>query len=206
MPSDIAVYVGETGYTATPLYDEGKLVIYRKQQGTWQILKEKGFSLELDMGVRGLRRKMEEVLYFLGNCRIFVGLTVVGIPYFELEKARCNIWEVRGKPDDFLNHILENEEKIMEQKTVKKSNVILTPVETSMGNYKLSLIDIQHKNAGLTSKQVLLPFLRKGGFQSLEVICSHVPPWLEIELLDGHFLSEVVATGQNVMKILISRK
>ncbi|MDA8213485.1 MAG: nitrogenase, partial [Clostridia bacterium] len=61
-------------------------------------------------------------------------------------------------------------------------------------------------NLGVTSKQVLLPFLRKGKFYSLEVICSHLPPWLEAELMSGNLTSSVAKISSNELRVIIAKK
>lgn len=205
MPKKIAVYLGENGET-TSLYDQGNVVVYQKEQGKWSVLKEKYFVLDKSQGMQELRKKMTEVLDFLGDCKIFVGLSITGVPYFELEKARLSVWEFEGKPMDFLDYVLEEEEGRYEQEVNKEKNTImLTPVETSDGYYRISIKKIQENDTGITSKQVLVPFLRKGKFYSLEVICNHVPPWLEAELYSGVYSGEIEKISNGEVKITIAK-
>ncbi|MDA8213134.1 MAG: nitrogenase, partial [Clostridia bacterium] len=186
MPKEIAVHVGENGET-TSLNEKGTIIVYQKKQGKWTVSREKDFFPEQGLGLKELREKLDEVISFLAECKVFVGLSIVGVPYFSLEKAGFSVWEFKGKPLEFLDYILEKEEEEQaEQESQKPNNVVHFPVETSAGCYKLSLKEIQENNLGVTSKQVLLPFLRKGKFYSLEVICSHLPPWLEAELMSGN--------------------
>jgi hypothetical protein len=116
MPGTIAVYVNDQGETVSPLYYNGKIVIYGKERERWKVLKEQRVEPEKNTGIKGLRLKMAEVINFLGDCKIFVGLSVVGIPYFELEKHKCSVWEFAGKPEGFLDYILEKEEKTEQEK------------------------------------------------------------------------------------------
>lgn len=206
MAFDIAVYVGENGVT-TSLNDPGKLVVYRKKQGRWKACREKEFSPVTAEGMSGLRRMMGEVLKFMGECRIFVGHTVTGIPYFELEKSRCTVWEMQGKPGEFLDYIMDREEE-EEQRLEKKSPpvVVPVPVEVGEGRYQVSIKKIQDSGGGITSKQVLQPFLRRGSFYELEVECSHVPPWLEAEFASGTLKGEVLSSGRDEIKLVISKK
>lgn len=205
MPKEIAVHLGENGET-TSLNEKGTIVLFQKNRGKWSVLREKDFHLDQGLGLKDLRRKMEEVINFLTDCRIFVGLSIVGVPYFSLEKAGFSVWEFEGKPGEFLDYILEQEEAQAERENHKPSNVVPFPVETSDGCYKLSLKEIQENNLGITSKQVLLPFLRKGKFYSLEVICSHLPPWLEAELISGNLTSSVEKISPNELRVTIAKK
>lgn len=200
---EIAVYVGENGET-TSLYEKGKIVVYRKMQGKWKVVDEKCFFLEKGLGIRELREKMREAVSFLGKCRVFVGLSVSGVPYFELEKHNFSIWEFGGKPLKFLDYILEKEEELQEEKAgLEKSGLPPAPVEVLPGCYSISIKEIQEGNTGITSKQALLPFLRGRGFYSLEVLCNHVPPWLEAELAGGGFTWEARVTGHKEIEVRI---
>lgn len=205
MPEDIAVYVGANGETASP-YDQGKIVVYRNKRGRWSVLREKDFILNQSLGLKELRKKVAEALEFLDECRIFVGLSIAGVPYYELEKAGFSVWEFEGKPLEFLDYVLAEEEERYEQiKNRGKNNAVLVPVETSNGCYRISIKEIQENNAGITTKQALLPFLRKGGFYSLEIICNHVPPWLQAELMGGGYSGEIEKIGHKEVRIILSR-
>jgi len=69
------------------------------------------FALDPDEGLAELRSRMDELLQFLGPCRIFVAKSASGAVYFELEKAGCSVWEVSGRPDEFLDSVLKGEEE-----------------------------------------------------------------------------------------------
>lgn len=208
MHHDIAVYVGENGETATPLHQNGVIKVYRKNQGNWSLLREKEFAADTSLGLKGFRQQMEEVLRFLDDCKIFVGLSVTGIPYFELEKAQCSIWEFEGTPPGFLDYILKKEEEARAANTEEtRDSIPPAPVEISNGYYRVSLKEIQANKSGFTSKQVLLPFLRQGMFYSLEILCNHIPPWLETELMAGDFACVVEETGKKgEIKMVIAKK
>ncbi|WP_027364907.1 Fe-only nitrogenase accessory AnfO family protein [Desulfotruncus alcoholivorax] len=201
MGFDIAVYVNENGETA-PLNAPGKLVVYRKRQGSWKVCREKSFNPASVEGMAGLRRMMDEIADIMGSCKIFVGQTVTGIPYYELEKSNCTVWEMQGKPGDFLDYILycADDEQSLTSKTT--AVVIPVPSEIGEGRYRVSIKEIQDSGGGITSKQVLQPFLRREKFFELEVICSHVPPWLEAEFAAGALNGEILEGGK---KIIISK-
>ncbi|MCL6635227.1 MAG: nitrogenase [Peptococcaceae bacterium] len=205
MTRDIAVCMGENGRTAS-LHHAARVVVYRRRQGEWGVLKEKQVSLGQISGLPELRRKMAQLLDFLGECRVFVGLSITGVPCFELAKAGISLWEFAGEPPDFLERIFVEEEKVQSQRPAGEgAERPAAPVAVGEGRYQVSLLQIQEGNKGITSKQVLLPYLRKGDFDELEVLCSHVPPWLEAELAAGGLSGEIQKTGDNRFKIIISR-
>ncbi|MEW6696732.1 MAG: Fe-only nitrogenase accessory AnfO family protein [Bacillota bacterium] len=204
MPKEIAVYVGENGKT-TGLYQQGKIMIYQRLQGRWSVSREKDFSLGENFTIKGLREQMSDMVDFLGPCKTFVGLSVTGIPYFVLEKSRCSIWEFEGNPVEFLDYILAKEEEEQSQRVVQNPVSPPVPVETFNGCYRISIKEIQEKDLGVTSKQALLPFVRQGIFYSLEVLCNHIPPWLENEIVVRGLESRTEILGKNEIKLIITK-
>ncbi|MFZ7104290.1 MAG: Fe-only nitrogenase accessory AnfO family protein [Peptococcaceae bacterium] len=206
MPGTIAVYVGENGETVS-LSEKGKLVVFAKQQEAWHKLREKSFELEKITSLKHLRLKMDEIITFLGDCNIFVGNSVVGIPYYMLEKAQKNVWECMGKPLEFINDILEKEEAAnLSENMQEPVQVNIVPVEISPGNYRISLKEIQKAKGQLTSKQVLIPFLQKGEFTSLEILGNHVPMWLSGFCLKDNLNMQELETGPGQVKVLVTKQ
>lgn len=206
VPGKIAVYLGSSGKTVS-LYEKGKIVLYGKKNGRWYELREMQFFPDKNPGMKDLRRKVGEALLFLGDCRVFVALSVVGVPYFELERWGFSIWELQGKPAEFLNYVLEKEEASGKQEDDGGHNTKPAPVEYSPGSYRVSIKEVQEGSYGsYTSKQVLLPFLRTVRFNSLEVHCSHVPPWLEAEILKGGLDGRIAKAAGNEAVITITGK
>lgn len=206
MPKQIAVFVGDNGETTT-LYEQGNLIVYQKNQGRWTELRQQEFVLDKSSGMKELRAGMDAAIEFLGECDTFVARSVVGVPYFSLEKAGFSVWEFEGRPVEFLDYILEQEEEARAAEAERQgNNVIPLPVEIGDGRFRISLKEIQANNSGFTSKQVLQPFLRKGRFYELEVLCGHVPPWLEAELAAGNMAGEVEKINRDEIKVTIYKK
>lgn len=206
MAKEIAVFVDEEGKTAS-LVQRGKIIVYQKKQGLWQVSREKDFALDNHQGISGLRKSMAEALSFLDNCKVFVALSVVGLPYFELEKAYCSVWEFDGMALDLLDYVLaKEEENLAIDENQGQAPAIPEPLEVSPGSFQISLKELQRNNSGITSKQVLLPFLRGGQFYSLEVLCDHIPPWLEVVLLEGKLIGDVQKLSKDETRVTISKK
>ena len=204
MAKEIAVFQGEDG-KAVSVYEYGKIVIYRKASGNWIPLREQDFCIDKALGLGELRKKVAEAIAFLSECRIFVAVSIVGVPYYELEKAGFSVWEFEGKPEEFLDYILQKEEEASEKESEAKSLDQIEPLETGDGCYRISLKEIQASNSGVTSKQVLLPFLRKGKFYTLEVVCNHVPPWLEAELAVGNLSGHIEKVSKDEVRVIIAK-
>lgn len=205
MAQDIAVCIGENGLTSS-LTDASAIVIYHKEQGSWDTVNEKSIFLDKQGGIAGLRRQMAEIIQFLGECKIFVGRAIVGVPYFELEKMQCSIWEFEGVPLSFLEYVSEQEEAKLNERQTPIRNTIPLPIERANGEYYISIKEVQENGSGITSKQVLMPVLRQGKFYSLEILCNHIPPWLEVELKDGSLVGRVEKKTPTETHVYISKR
>lgn len=64
--------------------------------------------------------------------------------------------------------------------------------------------DFLESHSQITSKQALLPFIRQKKFQTLEIICNHVPGWLEGEVLARHGFLHFSKIDDNQMKVQIT--
>jgi Fe-only nitrogenase accessory protein AnfO len=205
MAKEIAVFLGADGTTAS-LDVPGKVIVYRRAQGSWEPDREQSFSLGEARGMRELRLKMGGLLQFLGGSRVFVARSAAGVPYFELEKAGQSVWENEGRPADFLEHVwTEEERERMAEKTPATPEMPM-PEETTPGNFLINIRDIQGNSADLTSKQVLRQFIAKGGFRSLTIICSHIPPWIEVEALHRGFGFEAEQLGRHEFRVRVIKK
>ncbi|CAJ36858.1 Fe-only nitrogenase accessory AnfO family protein [Methanocella arvoryzae] len=203
MAREIAVFQNAEGVSAS-LGERGKVAVYRRAGGSWDVGREKEFSIGTVKGIRELRLGMSDMLQFLAGCKIFVARSAAGVPYFELEKAGCSVWEIAGRPEEFLDQVWENEES--ERSTPPEATfAIPVPAEISPGNYYISIKEIQEKNADISSKQVLQQFVRHGCYSSLVVVCSHVPPWMEAETTANGLTFETERLGRSEFMVRIAR-
>ncbi len=202
---EIAVITGSDGRTV-PLSEPGTVVVYRMERGTWLAERRLPFSLESDGGLAGLRRRMGELIAFLGTCRTFVARSASGASFFELEKAECQVFEIAGCPSGFLGTVwLEAKEEQEAKSPLPAGADIPAPLEIAPGRYYISIREIQGKRPEVSSKQVLRTFVQAGAFTELEIACDHVPPWIEVdaERLGYEIVSE--RTGLHDLKVLIRR-
>jgi Fe-only nitrogenase accessory protein AnfO len=203
MAREIAVFLDTDSLTGT-LGAPGKVRVYRRWQRTWTVTREMDFTLAAADGLNGLRRRMAELVAFLGECDIFVARSLSGVPYYELEKAGFSLWEKSGDPLVYLEGVWAGEEaERVATKPPPAPPVPLGPSEISPGHYFISLKEIQARNTGITTKHVLQPFLRRASFSVLEVVCNHLPPWLEIDLQSGVFAWTSEKVSEREIKVLI---
>jgi len=203
--SEIAVITGIDGRTV-PLSEPGTVIVYRRVNGTWLAERRLPFSLESDGGLAGLRRRMGELIAFLGTCRTFVARSASGASFFELEKAECQVFEIAGCPSEFLGTVwLEAKEEQEAKSPLPADADIPAPLEIAPGRYYISICEIQGKRPEVSSKQVLRTFVQQGAFSELEIACDHVPPWIEVDAERLGFEISSERTGLHDVKVLIRR-
>jgi len=182
----------------------GKVVVYKRCGPSFEADREMETAFYRSNGLAELRSKMSELLRFLGPCRIFVAKSASGAVYFELEKAGCSVWEISGRPDEFLDSVLKGEEEA--ESAAAPAVEIPVPVEVSPGRFFISIKEVQGKAPLVSSKQVLQEFICRADFDALEVICDHVPPWLGMEAERRGYAMEAEQLGKNEVRVRLARK
>ncbi|MFA5222551.1 MAG: Fe-only nitrogenase accessory AnfO family protein [Methanoregula sp.] len=203
--SEIAVITGNDG-TTIPLSEPGTVVVFRRIQGTWQNQRMLPFSLEQESSLSGLRHKMAELIGFLGDCRTVVAQSASGAVFFELEKARCSVWEIAGLPEEFLDSVWRDaKEEADAAAPPAEGATIPTPRETAPGRFTISIKEIQGKRPEVSSKQVLQQFIRRGAFCELEIFCDHLPPWIEVESERLGITIDTEYSAPNIVRVLLKK-
>jgi Fe-only nitrogenase accessory protein AnfO len=179
--SEIAVMTGSDGRTV-PLSEPGTVVVYQRVRGTWLAERRFPFAIEPDGSLAGLRARTGELVAFLGGCRTVVAQSAGGALFFGLEMAGCSVYGIAGSPAEFLDSVWQDVKEEQEAKTPLPAGAdIPAPLEIAPGKYYLSIREIQGKRPEVSSKQVLRSFVQRGAFRELEIVCDHVPPWIEVD-------------------------
>jgi hypothetical protein len=202
--SEIAALVGSDGRTV-PLNEPGTLVVFRRDRRQWVRERETAFALDPVKGLPGLRSTVVTLAGFLGSCKTVVTKSASGAMFFELEKARCSVWEIPGSPDEFLEEVWRDEKEEQDTEPLPAGADIPAPLEIAPGRYYISIREIQGKRPEVSSKQVLRQFVQRGGFNELEIICDHVPPWIEVEAERRGYEIVCEKTAQNEVKVILSK-
>lgn len=204
----MAVVLNGSGGTET--IHEGSIIrIYSKEKDNWQVIKEFPFTLRGLMVLKAIRENMLNLIEMLGECKIIVAKELNGVPNSILDMSGFTIVEVAGKPDDFLDDVLERieEHEVSLILAAKEKEANTKPVSLKDdGYYYINLKELQNKDSGITSKQALLPFLNNTSFYELEIICSHEPRWLEEELKRLNMKSVITMVDANEYKIVVCNK
>lgn len=210
MNKEIAVLENYNGEIASFL-EPGIVKIYTKQDKDWKIKDEIIFSIYKITDVNLIRERIIKMVESLGQCKIFVGKKIGGIPYSILERFGVNSWEITGRPGEFLDHVMEKEEdeerKLLESSPKCQDRCVCEPIKIGQeGHYFLDLIKIQQQNPNITTKQILVPFFKNQIFSELVINCSHVPKWFEKGLDNFNLKADVQIEEKGRFKITVKYK
>lgn len=208
MVREIAVVLDESGQTST-LYDYCAIKVYIKEKEEWKVTSETSLQSNKILDSKLIRESVKNIVESLKQCRVIVAKEVSGIPHTVLDMAGFKIFEVEGEPEEFLDPVLEilEQQEVEKLSSINENDIKVEPVPLNKeGCYYINLKEIQKSKPGVTSKGALLPFLRNATFYELEVICSHMPPWMESELKRLHMGVDIRKNGSDEYKITIYRK
>lgn len=202
MKNLIAMFLNEKNNTI-PVDEQGEVTVFERKNDSWIVLRKVALNIRESKNINEARNAITYMCEQIVPCKIFIGSKVNGLVYNVLETSGFNIWELEGTPDTLLDLVMEKEEVEL-KKLQADTKVDVWPVQTGdTGYYFINLKDIQISNAGLTTKQVLLPFLNEATFYELTIICSHIPPWFEDEFKRKklNWISSKVKENEFIVKI-----
>jgi Fe-only nitrogenase accessory protein AnfO len=202
--TEIAAFLGDDGRTV-PLNEPGTMTVFRRERVSWVRTREIAFAVNPAQSLREIRLDVSALLGFLVPCTIIVAKSASGAVYFELEKARFSVWEIAGLPPEFLDQVWRNEKESQAAGPLPPGADIPAPLELSHGKFYLSIKEIQGKRPEVSSKQLLQQFVQAGAFSELEIICDHMPPWIEIEADRRGYELTSERVGANEMKVFVRR-
>lgn len=183
----IAVYLDGNGRSMS--FDaSGKLSVFSKENDKWEIISEIPLTINKEDSINELREQIISAADKMGECRVIVGKSVFGLAFNVFNSKGYSIWEFDGEPQSFLDYIDEREEQQKKEEALaaatrenEEGDNFIQFEEVSDGCYKANLIELQQKFKA-TSKKLLIPFLNNCRFKELQLICGHIPPWIEYEL------------------------
>jgi Fe-only nitrogenase accessory protein AnfO len=199
---EIATILDGSG-CSSDLSEPGTIVVFQKQGCSFEAVREMGFTIHHCVDLKDLRHKVAELLEFMGSCRILVARSVHGALYFELEKAGISTWEISGRPEDFLGQVWNDEEHNLSGAEPVFVADIPAPEQKSPGYFFISIREVQVNRPEISSKQVLQQFVQQGAFTELEIVCDHVPPWIEVEALRRGYELVKESIASHEQKVII---
>lgn len=178
---EIAVLVNSEGETSG-FEKDGIIRVYSKEGNQWLLTRQICYQMEHMNDSRSLHEKIREISDWLDDCKIIVVNRIRGIHYIAFEEWQISMLEIRGIPENFLHDIGDctRHERIGQKVPLEHNSIF----ELSPGIYHTDLRDVMSGNTSYSSRQILFPFLKNEIFTTLEILCSHVPKWLEREQLE----------------------
>lgn len=210
MKKEIALYVNSLGEIAD-FNKSGFIRIFIKDNSKWKLKKETEFEFSSVMKTDNQSLDAVKIWEALNDCKVLVAKEIPELIYMLLDDVGVSIWKMEGEQYETLEYVFEKEmEEEEEIKIINKGKIYneeesFLPKEIgNSGYYTLNLKKLQEDNIGITTKQVLKPFLLKNKFNELVVTCSHIPFWLESELERLNLNFESSKTGENDYILIIN--
>ncbi|MDF2984537.1 MAG: putative nitrogenase iron-iron accessory protein AnfO [Eubacterium sp.] len=175
---EIAVLVNSEGSTSG--FDkDGSLRVYSKVNCEWTVVRCMEYNTGIISDSLTLHRRINEICGWLENCKIIVVNRIRGIHYIAFEEKQISMLEIKGVPETFLDDIRECVQHYRTGKEIPMEHKAI--FELRPGVFHTDLRAVMNGSTSYNSKQILVPFLKKQEYSLLEIICDHVPKWLENE-------------------------
>ncbi|MDF2887781.1 MAG: hypothetical protein K0R23_2166 [Lacrimispora sp.] len=157
--------------------------IYEKKESQWQVVRTTAFPPIKGNTVEELRKETEAILTLTEDAKAVLCKELSGIPFSVFnQKGYCIFCADKadqGTLDGMVKDIEDSDEKRRRKEEMIQN---AGPVETQTpGIYFLDLMQLQKECPEISSKKALLTFLSSTPFLELQLVCAHVPPWLETD-------------------------
>jgi len=189
------------------IFEPGFVAIYEKDGGEWKVLNRFENKLYSAKGIAAVLTAVADTVKQLNDVKIMVASEIPGVAFGAFQAAGFDIFLVENSVLDVLDSVKKEMHEIISerQKEPRKFDIMqfLEPGENK-GYFSLNMESILLKNPDLTSKKILIPYLKNGEFNRLDVICSHIPKWFYTDLSVLGFKYEIVndLPNRKTVKIL----
>ncbi len=174
-----------------------RVAVYAKNDGSWYVQEEITECFQKFDAATQMRPLMAALVQEMKGCRILAAAVLTGIPYMVLDKEGFMICEADVFSEQLLEEIAYDFEKTCREKSEQQNAAAddypAQPYETkTTGIYTIDLKRLMKAHPDMSSKKALVPFLQKGMFCQLQVICDHVMPWLgQHPVMEGYHYEAV---------------
>lgn len=205
----VAVFINDEGIACEPL-EHAVCRLYRQgPDACWE--EESAFSVEIDVekGLAAVRGAFGALALRLKEAGVeaVAGREVSGVAYNRLDAAGFAVFEMKGRPERFLDYIALR----LEQNETAAAAAGRTPASPQPygdpGCFRLDLAELAEKRPDVSSKMAVVPFLQNAEFAELRVVCAHIPPWFERSLGEMGFTFEpsALSNGKLLVRIFPAR-
>ncbi len=167
------------------IFEPGFVAIYEEDGGEWKVLNRFENKVCNAKGIAAVRMAVADTIKQLGDVKIVLASEISGIAFGTFQAAGFEIFLVENNMLDVLDSVKKEMLEVIEERKEKPREFdIMQFLEpgTNKGDFCLNMEEILLKNPDLTSKKILIPYLKNGEFNRLDVICSHIPKWFNTDL------------------------
>lgn len=193
---------------ASSIFEPGFITIYEEDVGEWKVLTRFENKVYNAKGMAAVRMAVTDTIKQLGNVKVIVASEIPGIASGTFQAAGFDIFLVEGNVVNLLDSIKKEMLEAIEERQKERTKFdIMQFLEpgVSKGDFSINIEEIMFKNPDLTSKKILIPYLKNGEFNRLDVICSHLPKWFVTDLGAMGFEHEVVSDLPNKKTVRVVR-
>jgi len=203
----IAVVENDNQKTSS-IFEPGFIAIYEEDGGEWKVLNRFENKVCNAKGMAAVRTAVADTIKQLGDVKIIVASEIPGIASGTFQAADFDIFLVENSVLNVLDSIKKEMLEAIEERHKERPKFdIMQFLELgiSKGDFSINIEEIMFKNPELTSKKILIPYLKNGEFNRLDVICSHIPKWFVTDLGALGFEYETVSDLPNRKTIRVMR-
>lgn len=173
----IAVYVDSFG-NAADIFGQGHIEVFEKHAGCWHRHQQQEFDVNESMNLDAIRKCAFDLSEKLADCRVLVLKSIPGVLQAFFEGCGFKLWKMTGAPDTHFNFI--EEYHFTKNDSKKECYELFT--EEKRGIFSIDMNKLLTENNALTSRSLLIPFIKNKSFSRLIVVCNHIPKWFTKEL------------------------
>lgn len=190
----IAVVEDNNKLTASIL-KQGFITVYTQESGQWEMLSRFENTVYKASEIAEVRKAVTDIVSKLDGVTIIIASELPGVAHSIFKDSGLGIFLVENNATDILDAAIEELSRVMEEQQKKTREIdVFQLFEHGMakGDYYVNMIEVMLNYPQLTSKSLLLPYLKDGTFKRLDVICSHIPPWFDKDFDELGFVYETV--------------
>jgi Fe-only nitrogenase accessory protein AnfO len=188
------------------IFEPGFVATYEEDSGKWKFLNRFENKVCNAKDIAAVRMAVVDTIKQLDDVKIVVASEILGIAFGIFEAAGFEIVLVENSTLDVLDSVKKEMLEVIEKRqeeTLKFDIMQFLEPGMNEGYFYLNMEEILSKNPQLTSKGILIPYLKNEEFKRLEVICSHIPKWFDKDLVTLGFEYETVNVLPNKKTVRI---
>ncbi|HEY3361162.1 MAG TPA: Fe-only nitrogenase accessory protein AnfO [Methanosarcina sp.] len=203
----IAVVENDNQKTSS-IFEPGFIVIYEEDGREWKVLNRFENKVCNAKGMAAVRTAVADTIKQLDDVKVIVASEIPGIASGTFQAADFDIFLVENSVLTILDSIKKEMLEAIEERQKEPPKFDITQFlepGVSKGDFSINIEEIMFKNPDLTSKKILIPYLKNGEFNRLDVICSHLPKWFVTNLGALGFEYEIVSDLPNKKTVRVTR-